>query len=327
MSQSPGHRDTHSEEPLHGAAPACAIINGDRVLTPEEHARYMAMNRARNRARARASRHVRTQPGPMLRDASAIAGQRAITPARMGMNAFFDFVALALRGVLGNRPITVVDIGCGSGTALEAFVRHGYQGSYLGLDISRHRKWKDGAQQGFERALVLGDIHALDLEEALRGRAIDLLLSSTALEHFEDDRAALARITPHLANGAAQAHYVPGEAALDLYGPHGFRQYSPNCLQERFPGAEVYRFGGVGSNLLHRAIITRETRGLSSWRERFTRGYDVARHIAVTIDRWTGNTPASAYGVLVRPSLCGVVPARVATTDAAAGHVRESTAA
>lgn len=285
-------------------------LNGDRALNPAEHARYMFTNRARNRANARDSREISTRPGPLLRDASAIAGQHAITPARLGMNAFFDFAAGALRPALGQRPIVIVDIGCGSGTALDAFVRNRYQGSYIGLDIACNRKWIDGSQGGFDRRLVLGDIHAMDLAAALAGRRIDLLLSSTSLEHFEDDQAALARVREHLAPHAGEAHYVPGEAALDLYGPHGFRQYSPKCLRERFPAGEIYRFGGVGSNLLHRAVITRETKGLSSWRERFTRGYDLARNLAVTLDRWTGNSPASAYGVLVVPRLSAMAVQR-----------------
>lgn len=280
-----------------------AWLNGDKALSPAEHERYMFTNRARNRANARDSRDIATRPGPALRDNAAIAGQFAITPARLGMNAFFEFAAGALRPALGQRPIVIVDIGCGSGTALEAFVRHGYQGWYIGLDIARNKKWEDGAHGRIERRLALGDIHAMDLSTTLGGRRIDLLLSSTALEHFEDDQAALARVREHMAPHAGEAHYVPGEAALDLYGPHGFRQYSPKCLRERFPSGEIYRFGGAGSNLLHRAVITRETKGLSSWRKRFTRGYDVARNVAVTVDRWTGNSPAAAYGVLVVPRL------------------------
>jgi len=268
------------------------------------------MNRARNHANARESRGVETLRGPGLRNSAAIAGQRAITPARHGMNAFFDFAASELTASLGRRPILVADIGCGSGTALEAFVRHGFQGVYIGLDISRSKKWKDGAQGGFDRHLVLGDIHAMDLGGALGGRSIDLLLSSTALEHFEDDQAALTRVRAHLAPHAAEAHYVPGEAALDLYGPHGFRQYSPACLRARFPSGVIYRYGGAGSNLLHRAVITRETQGLASWRQRWTRGYDFVRDVAVAMDRWTGNNPAAAYGVLVRPRLSASVEQR-----------------
>lgn len=267
----------------------------------------MLTNRARNRTNASDSRGIPTRPGPKLRDKVAIAGQCAITPARHGMNAFFEFAAGALRTAFVQRPIVVVDIGCGTGIALDAFVRHGYQGLYLGLDIAANRKWRDGAQGGFDRRLVLGDIHTMDLDSALAGRRIDLLISATALEHFEDDQTALARVRAHLAPHAGEAHYVPGEAALDLYGPHGFRQYSPKCLRERFPSGEIYRFGGAGSNLLHRAVVTRETKGLSSWRARFTRGYDLARNAAVALDRWTGNKPASAYGVLVSPRLSAMV--------------------
>lgn len=294
----------------HDRAPENQWINGDNPLSADERARYMRANRSRNLVNIRESRAIPTRSGPVLRDTAAIAGQRAITPARMGMNAFFDFAAQALFAPLGQRPIVVVDIGCGAGTALEAFVRHGFQGSYIGLDIARNRKWKDGAHGGFDRSLVLGDIHAMDLSAALAGRRIDLLLSSTALEHFEDDRAALARVREHLAPHAAEAHYVPAEAALDLYGPHGFRQYSPKCLREMCPTGEIYRYGGLGSNLLHRAVITRETKGLSSWRERFTRGYDLARNLAVVLDRWTGNRPAAAYGVLVAPRMSAMVPER-----------------
>lgn len=307
---SQGHDHAHPHTAHPNAAHSDAWLNGDLPLSQADQDRYMFTNRARNRANTRESRGIATRPGPKLGDALAIAGQRAITPARLGMNAFFEFAAGALRASLAQRPIVVVDIGCGSGTALDAFVRHGYQGTYIGLDIARSRKWNDGPHGRFERRLVLGDIHEIDLAAALAGRSIDLLISSTALEHFQDDQAALARVRAHLASQGGEAHYVPGEAALDLYGPHGFRQYSPKCLRDRFPAGEIYRYGGAGSNLLHRAVITRETRGQSSWRQRFTRAYDVARSCAVELDRWTGNSPAAAYGVLVAPRLSAMATPR-----------------
>jgi SAM-dependent methyltransferase len=274
-----------------------ADLNGDLDLSREDRRAYMRFHADRNRTTAIESLGIRTLP-PAAWGASAPAG---CTPSRVSMLTFFEWAARELRSHFRDRHITIVDIGCGTGRTLDPFAALGYRGTYIGLDIARHPKWKDGPQGGFTRQLIVGDVQAMSLAAL---PPIDILLSATALEHIRDDAGAVARLSARLAPGAAQAHFVPGEAALPLYGPHGWRQYSPHCLRGLFPAGDIYRFGGRWSNALHARAVTAPTnRGELAMGERRPRLYSLLRSAAMLADRACGNRPAAMYGVLCRSGL------------------------
>lgn len=140
---------------------------------------------------------------------------------------------------------------------------------------------------GFTRKLIVADVNAIDPASLL---PMDLLLSNTSLEHIRDDEGAIRALSSRLTPRAMQAHFVPGEAALPLYGPHGFRQYSPWCLSRLFPGAEVFRYGGQAWAAVHREWITQATRDGTCRRDE-----------AMAADERAGNVVALMYGVVSMP--------------------------
>jgi hypothetical protein len=94
---------------------------------------------------------------------------------------------------------------------------------------------------------------------------------------------------------------MPGEAALPLYGPHGFRQCSPWCLSRLFPGAEVIRYGGVACAAVHRECITPATRHVTCRRDEDVATYRRCRDEAIEADERAGNLAALMYGVVSMP--------------------------
>jgi hypothetical protein len=120
----------------------------------------------------------------------------------------------------------------------------------------------------------------------------------SALEHIRDDAGAIAALRTRLVPGGCQVHFVPGEAALPLYGPHGYRQYSPACLAALFPSGEIHRYGGAATNALHERWISPATRSGSCPRDASPAEYCLLRTRALDHDQQTGNAPASMYGVV-----------------------------
>jgi hypothetical protein len=274
------------------------LISGDLPLSPEERAAYMTHHARRNESLAARSREVATSvgPRPSRRGPSCRPIADACSPGRVAAIEFFLHAASCVADRFRDRPITIVDIGAGAGGQLDAFIDRGCRGRYIAIDIARDPKWNDGPRAGFERSLIVGDVNALDLASL---PAIDVLVSNTALEHIRDDVGAVRALSTRLAPRAVQAHFVPGEAALPLYGPHGFRQYSPWCLAGLFPGGEILRYGGPACAAVHRDWITPATRDGRSRRDEDPAAYRRLRDEAIDRDEREGNTPAIMYGVLL----------------------------
>lgn len=276
--------------------PAPECLNGDRPLTAEERAAYMAHHRARNAVNSAASRtaSVRTLPAP----ASRAAADPGSTPARVATLRFFEWAAQHLAPSFSGRDVTIVDPGCGTGRQLAHFERAGFRGTYIGIEISRHAAWKDGPTSRFRRELRVADIHSFDPSVL---PPIDLLVSSTALEHLRDDARSLALLRSRLAPGGAEIHVVPGEASLDVYGPHGWRQYSPACLARLFPNADIFRLDGPSSRAIQRhATSPAWEPSRPSLAKRRPRVYRAIRDAALGLDRLLGNPKPTMYGVLAR---------------------------
>jgi SAM-dependent methyltransferase len=273
-----------------------AAINGDRQLSSGEHRAYMQFHRQRNAENAAKSRQERvvTLPGP-----GDAAFNPAWSPARHDAAAFFSWVGRLAFERFGPEPITIIDLGCGAGFTAPHLADAGLAGDYVGIDIAQRKNWSDQPIGPLRPSLIVGDIATLDLELIPRA---DLIVSATALEHIEDDRGAIERLRSRLSPRGIHAHFVPGEAALDLYGPHGWRQYSPRCLHAIFPTGDIFRFGGAGTNRLHASLITRPTsRGQRDGRSRHPLLYAKALRRARAIDASLEWNPASMYAVLVDP--------------------------
>ncbi|HVZ94326.1 MAG TPA: class I SAM-dependent methyltransferase [Phycisphaerales bacterium] len=272
-----------------------ARLNGDTPLTPEQSAAYLAYHAARNRRAHRESLTIKTFRGP----APHVDCTRGSSPSRVATCHFFQHVATIARNHFADNPVTILDVGCGRGNALEPFANAGLRGEYIGIDIARHPAWSDAPLAGFTRRLILGDIHSIDPRTL---GAADIVTSCTALEHFRDDNAAVQLLVSLTKPRGLQAHAVPGEFALKLYGLHGWRQYAPIDLATLFPTANFYRYGGPLSNRWHYTAITaRLVRGKKMLQESHPYLYSILRDAAMLADRLMGDTRPSLYGVLWFP--------------------------
>jgi SAM-dependent methyltransferase len=263
----------HAEQPSTEQRPSdqrrdAHRLNGDWALSPAEVEAYVAFHRARNRANIASSTKARlcAKAGPISSPEHVVVSAE-FSPARTDVGVFFAWAAqrIAMRFAvggdplarLGTRPLTILDLGCGSGFLAPILAQAGLCGRYIGLDIKRHAKWIDGVAPGspeLRRELVVADIGSFDVGVL---PMLDVIVSCTALEHIEDDAGALAKLSTRLAPWGVQAHAVPGELSLPLYGPHGWRQYSPACLQALLPGCEMYRYGGPNTLRVHASCITK----------------------------------------------------------------------
>jgi len=280
-------------------ATAAEELNGDLPLTGVQRSAYMQFHVARNRSNTQGSAQVNSRAGMRPSHFSGMVPPsvpRVSTPSRASSIEFFACAAHLLAPRWRGRSITVVDIGAGCGRQLDCLIAMGLSGHCIAVDIARHPRWQDGPRGGFSRQLVLQDVNTID---AGTFPTIDLILSNTALEHIRDDVGAIAAVSQRLHPEGCQVHFVPGEASLALYGPHGYRQYSPACLSALFPCGEIHRYGGAASNELHAQWISPATMHGVDRRDEDPEKYAHLRELAMDEDEIDGHTPAAMYGVLV----------------------------
>lgn len=273
-----------------------ATLNGDHALSSDDRRAYLKFHAARNRANAlRSGREgVRTRAAAVwIRSDGSLA-----SPARLAMDAFVQRTASGFARYWGGREIRVLDIGCGSGYACGLLEAAGLRGEYIGVDHAPHPGFEKITSAAFARRRIITDILELDAEGV---GPVDLLLSMTALEHFEDDAAALRTARGALGAGAGEIHIVPAEDGLRLWETHGWRQYAPACVRALCPGAEIFRIGGAASGLIHERAITRPGRRQIDWRSRRPRVYRVLRGVSLALDPLFGCRPASLYAAVRVP--------------------------
>ncbi len=147
----------------------------------------------------------------------------------------------------------IIDIGCGPGDHYDWFKKANRSGRYIGIDVKKHSRWRGSPPDApLSKELVLAQCEDLDMPD-MRS---NFSMSSSALEHVEDEKAAIARVAAHTEPGAFGLHIVPSSAAFLLYGYHGWRYYSPSTLQKVFESSgyrvvDIVKFGGLPSYLLH----------------------------------------------------------------------------
>ena len=113
------------------------------------------------------------------------------------INAFLGGHATSLRGIQrvvgnGDRPISVLDVGCGGGDLVEPLTRwasrQGRGLRYVGLDLSpvaidcARQRWSAKEQVEF----VCADLH--DLAEQMSNRSFDVVHTALVLHHLQDDQ-------------------------------------------------------------------------------------------------------------------------------------------
>ncbi len=215
------------------------------------------------------------------------------------MDDFIHQRAQQFARIWGGRALRVLDIGCGSGYACTLLEQGGLSGEYIGVDHELHPSFEAVTSAQFARRHISTDI--LNLDPNAIG-SVDLLVSMTSLEHFEDDVGALQIARRCLAPGGGELHIVPAEDGLRLWETHGWRQYSPGCVQSLCPSAALYRIGGAASAFTHYHLITKPNRAHVDWRSRHPKLYRAMRSFSLALDPICGNRPASLYAAVISPT-------------------------
>lgn len=265
-------------------------ISGDTKLSAGDRLRYLVRNAGRNLSSFVGGPGSRPFLPDIARAAAIEAGQ---SPGRLLTELFLE---AELSRLSPPRALNVLEIGCGSGSMAYRLARIGYSGTYTGIDVNDRFRRDHPADFPFAVTFVQGDAHRF--VPAAKG---DLMVSVSTLEHIPADAALIDRLATLLAPGGVEVHVVPSGASLLIYLWHGFRQYTPKSLVEKFgPEAHIVRLGGLGSYLLHFVFITTPDlilrRSLRKHAPKFYRAMLIA---ALRLDRVFSFFP-STYAVIRR---------------------------
>ena len=265
-------------------------INGDIRLSAMDRLRYLVRNAARNMRSFVGGPGSRAFTPDMARAATIEAGQ---SPGRLLTELFLE---AELPRLSPPRELNVLEIGCGSGSMAYRLARLGYRGRYTGIDINDRFRRDHPADFPFAVTFIQGDAHTFAPAE--KG---DLMVSVSTLEHIPADATMIDRLATLFSAGGIEVHVVPSGASLMIYLWHGFRQYAPKTLVDKFgPRSEIVRIGGLGSYVLHFIFITIPDLILRrSWRKHAPKIYHAILMAALRLDRVFPFFP-SAYAVIRR---------------------------
>lgn len=215
------------------------------------------------------------------------------SPMRLLVDAYLVEGLPALIGPA--RPISVLDIGGGSGYVRQALAEAGYSGEYVCVDAAADSEFAECETPAFRASQIVAPFESFDA-----GRTFDLVLSVTSLEHVKDVGATLTNAQRHRAPGGVELHVVPGGWSLPCYIWHGYRQFSRGRIRVAFgsrgEGYQVVALGGLGSLLLQFLGVTVPER----WLRRRLRGRPLYARLtrwAARLDRWAPVAPL-AYAVV-----------------------------
>jgi len=200
----------------------------------------------------------------------------------VGRQYLDDFLKHSLPVLVPPGNTTILDVGCGDGYLRSILAELGYSGKYVGLDVVRDKKYKD-SESSFTSTFVLSKIEEFETSERF-----DLVVSNTALEHIEDDVAAIDRCKELTAHSGVQVHIVPSFFSLFAYLLHGYRQYNPKRIRMLFANQEyfVWKLGGLASFILQVLWCTIPERLTASDRMRRTTAYRSLVRIARRVDMY-----------------------------------------
>ncbi|MGN6573790.1 MAG: class I SAM-dependent methyltransferase [Pseudolabrys sp.] len=265
-------------------------LSGDVRLSPADRLRYLIRNACRNLPRARPAPRSRFFQPDRLRAQAIAEGQ---SPGRLLTELFLES---ELPRLIERRELTVLELGCGSGSMAARLVRLGFRGRYTGIDI------KDRFNRAAASALpLIAGFVEIDAHEFTPAEKLDLMLSVSTLEHIPDDGRLIARLPTFFRRGGLEIHVVPSGASLGLYLWHGFRQYTAASLAQKFGSdIEVVQLGGLGSYLVHFGFVTLPDLLLRrSVRKAAPAFYRRALLAALRLDPWLPIFPC-AYAVIRR---------------------------
>ena len=255
-------------------------ISGDIRLSIGDRLRYLW----RNFLRVISSVGRGTKSTAFRPSDTSIARLTTQSPSRFLTEAFF---AENLRALLPDRPLSILEVGCGSGSLSARMAGLGVTGSYLGIDIGNRFAAKSTDEMSVD--FLQTDAHLFAPEPS----SFDLIISVSALEHIPRDKDLIAKFPSFLRPGGIQVQVVPAGASLAGYLWHGYRQYTPLMLAERFPHASLVRLGGLASLVFHMIFITPEMFVRRFFRSRFPKAYRNLLLGALALDRLLPICPTS----------------------------------
>ncbi len=199
----------------------------------------------------------------------------------------------------------VLEVGCGTGVygqLIERLTGDHFE-HYRGVDIDANDAWSAFAgNDKFEF------VHGRAAQAMDYFKDANLLLTQSALEHFEEDL----QFFEHVANYVAEAtqpvlqfHLVPLAPCLLTYPWHGVREYTPRTLSritrlfDDQTRIYLYRLGGRACNKLHRNFITwpRYIKRVD-YRETQNERYNEALREAMQADNGAGSKDAAFYALV-----------------------------
>lgn len=193
----------------------------------------------------------------------------------------------------------ILDIGCGVGMYLRAFLQ--YSDSVAGLEIDRHR----AIQARSVAPVFQGRGESLPFRDG----AFDIVFLNEVLEHVDDDHHTLTEAARILARGGHVAIFVPNR--LYPFETHGIYwrgryhfgnfplvNYLPNALRNRLvPHARAYAwadlqrtFDGLPFHVVHHGYVYP---GFDNIKARFPMIGDILRKVLYALER----TPLQVFGL------------------------------
>jgi tRNA (cmo5U34)-methyltransferase len=152
--------------------------------------------------------------------------------------------------VQANRPLRVLDLGCGDGILLETVLRHWPQAQGIALDGSEamlERAKQKLTAFGDAITFVLSDFNTPGWQQALPFTEFDAIVSGFAIHHSEDDRkrAHYAEIFDLLSSGGVFVNVEHVASATPLGEELFERAYALNILRQRQKRGEDITFEKV----------------------------------------------------------------------------------
>ena len=278
------------------------LVNGDRRLSLLQRVRYVA-NAFRELWQHLTSRGWQGS-APVIIDDDLAALRTSLATGPSPLRLYTEYVSAHFaRLTFPDRP-TILDVGCGSGGAIESFDGFIEMGQYVGVDIASRPQWHAGdTAEEPDRSFVAIDARQLD---SLR-TTFDVVYSSNTLEHLPRLGSVLKSLNEKTSGRGLGFHIVPGVWSIFAYGFHGYRRASPRFWEAAFRRAgaddvKIYALGGFASFLLHTlAIALPATLRLPDTRKRFPNWYAILLQRAIACDAILTVFPLG-YLFVVRPS-------------------------
>lgn len=241
-------------------------LNADRGLSKPNRLRWLLLNLVNNlfpnRGIDPSLELSRFRADPSLVGAQGGPRELGNSPSRvLGDQFWHAYPWGALAESLGGR-IRVLEVGCGSGlygTLLESLLG-GTLERYTGIDIKPHADWERlGRNPKFR--LEVGDAGTL----AGHLREANLIVTQSALEHFDADLQFFRQLAEHVRGSEAplaQIHVMPSAACLSTFLWHGVRQYTPRTVSKitslfgSGTRKTLFALGAGACNRVHRNFIT-----------------------------------------------------------------------